>query len=191
MVFVFIKSLAEHVARAKAWGRKPPLSIASNSAHGCRHNAGLDQTRCATVVITLAAARIISLTTCGSSTAPAASASLAWRISSSYICATMAREAWSPSGSPWSPVFKWLCRCAPTCFSVSTTKPRLMGSPSRPAIRPRPNAPAYHRGLSSDLRDPSSCRRCSVHARWSVSSIQAWVKWARSAGLVVAKACAV
>ena len=51
------------------------------------------QTRCATVVITLAAVPMMALTKEGSSSAPSFWASRAWRASSSFICATMAREA--------------------------------------------------------------------------------------------------
>jgi len=40
-------------------------------------------------------------------------------------------------------------------------------------------------------RDPSSSSRCAVHAKWSVSSTQARVKWAQSAGFLVEKASAV
>ena len=58
----------------------------------------LDQMRCATVVMTLAASFIRPFTGTGSSVAPALWASRAWRASSSFICATMAREAWSPGG---------------------------------------------------------------------------------------------
>jgi hypothetical protein len=71
---------------------------------------------------------------------------------------------------------------ASTWRSVSTTNPRLVRSPSRPATRPRAKAPAYQSGLSSDGRSPSSSRRSRVQARWSVSSRAACSKCVRSAG---------
>ena len=57
--------------------------------------------------MTLAARRMASFTGAGSSTAPAARASLAWRASSSIMRCTMARDAWSAAGSR----SRWLCRC--------------------------------------------------------------------------------
>ena len=48
--------------------------------------------RCAVTVITLAARRISPRTGAGSATPPACSAASAWRASSSFIWATMARD---------------------------------------------------------------------------------------------------
>ena len=99
-----------------------------------------------------AATRISRRTGNGSGAAPAASAIAPWRASSSFICSTMARLFWSPAGS----CSRWPERWSSTCRSVSTTKPRLTWSPASPAATPIANEPAYHSGLSSDVRSLSS-----------------------------------
>ena len=57
---------------------------------------------------------------------------------------TRARERASSAGRR----SRWPARCCSTWRSVSTTKPRLVASPSRPANTPMPKAPAYQSGLS-------------------------------------------
>ena len=102
----------------------------------------------------------------GSSTAPAVRAPVPWRTSSACMVRRIARLRSSPSGKR----SRCSCRCPSTCRSVSTTKPRLTRSPKLPARAPMAKDPAYHSGFNRLGREPSSDRRSSHQARWSVSS---------------------
>ena len=102
------------------------------AVHPTSYFSQFDQIRYAVVVITFAIARIATFTGNGSDAAPAACAASACAISSMRIWSTMARDLASYAGSS----SRWLFRWASTWRSVSTTKPRLTGSPIRAATLP-------------------------------------------------------
>jgi putative redox protein len=130
--------------------------------------------------------RRISPDRCRQVDAPACSASRAWRASSSFICATMAREALvaGPAGAPGGLQVR-----LDLALGLHHKAQADAVAAQRPASRPMPKAPAYHSGLSSEGA-PSSSSRCASRPggrfprRWPRSC-------RRSAGSRVASACAV